>query len=518
MIKYILLQIALIILFFLPTNTLGQNRIKLVEKDGVLYFPCKINGIQLDYIFDTGAGIVTMNDSIYRSMILKGLISSQDSLGKEKFQDASGNFQECITFNIQKIELGNMVLENVKGAVLFNKNSPLLFGQSALKHLGKYNLDIQNKMLEFCNDSLIMASIGKRSNSNDTIIKNILDKIVHINGLGVGDFYYNKSKEQPVDLYNQLDSIITSHSYLSDLSKDTTNLIRAYSYLGVYYLNEYKITKGNRYINKLMEDKKFINFLARGEQCKLIIDSSIYYPHGKKPEHLILKQGDSSFYYENEITKERFYVQSANVGDGHWWNHEVKFELSNYALRGSLCEVVHQYFRTGNYLECVQYGAKVMSFFKIHYRNRSLSDIVILEDVAQAKVNLGDYYGALHDLDTAFKYSNVYCKENSALYEYSKRQCEPFILYCLKGICFFNLKKYTEAIAQFDKYFIKANAEANKEGTDKDNIYKNNSVAYYYRGLSKIEQKNTLSGCNDLSKAGELGNAQAYDAIKDKCN
>ena len=515
MIKYILLQIALIILFFLPTNTLGQNRIKLVEKDGVLYFPCKINGIQLDYIFDTGAGVVTMNDSIYRSMILKGLISSQDSLGKEKFQDASGNFQECITFNIQKIELGNMVLENVKGAVLFNKNSPLLFGQSALKHLGKYNLDIQNKMLEFGNDSLIMASIGKRSNSNDTIIKNILDKIVHINGLGVGDFYYNKSKDQPVDLYNQLDSIITSDSYLSDLSKDTTNLIRSYSYLGVYYLNENKITKGNRYIAKLIDDTKFINYLEKGEQCVLIIDSSIYYPRGKITNSIVLHKGDSSYYFENKITKERFYELSANSHDGHFANHELKFVLARDALQGAFKERVDQYFLTDHYLECIQYGAEILSFFKKHYHFSHSSEISILGNITQAKVNLGDYYGAIHDIDTLFKYSKVDCKEHPFLHELP---CEPFIFYCLKGICFFNLKKYTEAIAQFDKYFIKANAEANKEGTDKDNIYKNNSVAYYYRGLSKIEQKNTLAGCNDLSKAGELGNAQAYDAIKDKCN
>jgi hypothetical protein len=518
MIKYIFLQIALVILLLLPDNTQAQNRITLVENNGVLYFPCKVNGIQLDYIFDTGASVVTINDSIYRSMILKDLISSQDSIGKEKFQDASGNFQECVIFNIRKMEVGNMVLENIKGAVLSNNNSPLLFGQSALKHLGKYNLDIKNKMLEFGNDSLIMASIGKRSNSNDTIIKNILDKILDINEYGVGDIYYNKSKEQPVDLYNQLDSIINSDGYLSDLSKDTTNLIRAYSYLGVYYLNESKITKGNRYITKLMEDKKFINFLARGEQCRLIIDSSIYYPHGKKPEYLILTPGDSSYYYENKITKERFYVRSANSDDGHWWNHEAKFDFSLQALRGSLCEVVHQCFRTENNLECVQYGAKVLSFFKKYYHHRNTSDIGILEDVAQAKVNLGDYNGALHDIDTLFKYSKVYCKEYSVLYELTKSECEPFIFYCLKGICLFNLKRYTEAIAQFDKYFIKANAVLKKDETDKYDIHTSNSVAYYYRGLSKIELKNKLSGCEDLGKSGELGNAQAYEAIKDKCN
>jgi len=46
----------------------------------------------------------------------------------------------------------------------------------------------------------------------------------------------------------------------------------------------------------------------------------------------------------------------------------------------------------------------------------------------------------------------------------------------------------------------------------------NYAAAYLNRGLIKIglEQKN--SGCLDLSKAGELGYAKAYESIKYYCN
>ena len=56
------------------------------------------------------------------------------------------------------------------------------------------------------------------------------------------------------------------------------------------------------------------------------------------------------------------------------------------------------------------------------------------------------------------------------LYE-KKQQTDMNKLVLFNKILNLNTKKYTEAIAQFDKYFIQANAEANKEGTDKNNIY-----------------------------------------------
>jgi hypothetical protein len=42
--------------------------------------------------------------------------------------------------------------------------------------------------------------------------------------------------------------------------------------------------------------------------------------------------------------------------------------------------------------------------------------------------------------------------------------------------------------------------------------------AYFMRGILRIDFGDTKNGCLDLSKAGELGDLKAYEAIKEKCN
>jgi hypothetical protein len=46
----------------------------------------------------------------------------------------------------------------------------------------------------------------------------------------------------------------------------------------------------------------------------------------------------------------------------------------------------------------------------------------------------------------------------------------------------------------------------------------NYAGAYSGRGIAKIRSGQKDSGCLDLSKAGELGFAEAYESIKKLCN
>ena len=46
----------------------------------------------------------------------------------------------------------------------------------------------------------------------------------------------------------------------------------------------------------------------------------------------------------------------------------------------------------------------------------------------------------------------------------------------------------------------------------------NSAAVYYGRGLVKLIIMQKESGCLDLSKAGELGYAEAYESIKKHCN
>jgi tetratricopeptide (TPR) repeat protein len=89
---------------------------------------------------------------------------------------------------------------------------------------------------------------------------------------------------------------------------------------------------------------------------------------------------------------------------------------------------------------------------------------------------------------------------------------------------------YTSAIAQKESYveayfnrgkakqYLQAYEDAINDCTKIIQINSKNIDAYYMRGILRINFGDTKNGCLDLSKAGELGDLKAYEAIKEKCN
>ena len=75
--------------------------------------------------------------------------------------------------------------------------------------------------------------------------------------------------------------------------------------------------------------------------------------------------------------------------------------------------------------------------------------------------------------------------------------------YYIRGNTKYELKDYRGAIQDYNKAI-----ELNPKDYE----------AYNNRGLAKISLGQKKDGCLDLSKAGELGHAQAYEAIKKNCN
>ncbi len=102
------------------------------------------------------------------------------------------------------------------------------------------------------------------------------------------------------------------------------------------------------------------------------------------------------------------------------------------------------------------------------------------------KMKLQDYYGAIADYTTA-----IALNENYVEAYFNRGKAKQF------------LQAYEDAINDCSK-IISINAKS--------------VDAYYMRGLLRIEFGDTKNGCLDLSKAGELGDQKAYDAIKERCN
>jgi tetratricopeptide (TPR) repeat protein len=102
------------------------------------------------------------------------------------------------------------------------------------------------------------------------------------------------------------------------------------------------------------------------------------------------------------------------------------------------------------------------------------------------KMKLQDYYGAIDDYSAAIAINENYIES------------------------YFNRGKA--------KQYLLAYEDAINDCTKIIQINPKNIDAYYMRGLLKINFGDLKNGCLDLSKAGELGDLKAYEAIKEKCN
>lgn len=118
-----------------------------MEKEGGVYrIPCKINGLRLKLIFDTGASNVCLSESVALMMLENDYLKTDDIQGISSSQVADGRIVNNTKIILRKIEIGDRVLENVEAVVIHNQTAPLLLGQSAIKRLGKYSIS-GNKLI-----------------------------------------------------------------------------------------------------------------------------------------------------------------------------------------------------------------------------------------------------------------------------------------------------------------------------------------------------------------------------------
>lgn len=140
-------QILLLFYILLPcTNSFCQTTIEMEKVSGVYMIPCKINGLSLKFVLDTGAANVSISETEALFMLKNGYLKKGDLGEKEYYSLANGEITEGITLNIREIEIGNVLLQNVKASILLQQKAPLLLGQTILERLGAYKV-VGNKFI-----------------------------------------------------------------------------------------------------------------------------------------------------------------------------------------------------------------------------------------------------------------------------------------------------------------------------------------------------------------------------------
>jgi tetratricopeptide (TPR) repeat protein len=136
---------------------------------------------------------------------------------------------------------------------------------------------------------------------------------------------------------------------------------------------------------------------------------------------------------------------------------------------------------------------------------------------------LEDFYGVLNDYDKIIELGVPPDNTDMAT------------MYNNKAYTLVKLKKFNEALPLVNKaiqlnsnqwyiwdtrgeiYFQLGYYQKCIEDMTKAISIKADQNSYFFRGFAKIKMSDKTSGCQDLSKSGELGNANAYTEIKKYC-
>ena len=130
-------------------KTTSSSVIRMREESGVYFVPIKINGVDMEFVFDTGASSISISQTEAMFLLKQGKLTENDVREKIQFIDANGDISDGTRINLKEVQIGDVVVYNVEASVVHNLEAPLLFGQSAMNRFGKITIDYDNNIIKF---------------------------------------------------------------------------------------------------------------------------------------------------------------------------------------------------------------------------------------------------------------------------------------------------------------------------------------------------------------------------------
>ena len=127
----------------------GKTILKMEKSNGVYLIPIEVNGVSMSFIFDTGAGLISISATEAAFLYKQGKLKDEDFIGKANFVDANGDISEGTIIILKTIKIGDRVISDIQASVVHNLVAPLLLGQSALEKFGKVSIDYSKNEITF---------------------------------------------------------------------------------------------------------------------------------------------------------------------------------------------------------------------------------------------------------------------------------------------------------------------------------------------------------------------------------
>ena len=164
-------------------TTIQRIGIKMEKSGGVFTIPCYVNGVKMNFIFDTGASnvCISLTEALFLSK--NGYLDDDDIIGTGYTKVADGSIVENMEINLHSIEIGGVMVTDVRAIVTKSIDAPLLLGQSAIQKLGRIEMDGDSIFIFKKGINLPKATENKRVITSETLSEfTWWDKVKHFFG------------------------------------------------------------------------------------------------------------------------------------------------------------------------------------------------------------------------------------------------------------------------------------------------------------------------------------------------
>lgn len=137
--------------YFDETDTIDpeEGEVPFVVKNEGMVVRGEVNGLPLNFIFDTGASVISISSVEAAFMLKNDYLEESDLGGVRQFRLASGEFVDGTVVNLREVNLGGVVFKNVRASIQNNQEAPVLLGQSMLARMSSYNINRENNTISF---------------------------------------------------------------------------------------------------------------------------------------------------------------------------------------------------------------------------------------------------------------------------------------------------------------------------------------------------------------------------------
>lgn len=255
-------KIILLLVLITSYTASCQIEFKINEDYGVYLIPCKVNGVPLEFIFDTGATNVSISITEANFMLKNGLLDETDIKESIRYQIANGEINNGTKINLKEIEIGGYILHNIDAQIVYEQSAPLLLGQSALNKLGK--VVIENKILKIYPKSNILSK-EKIFESTKKTLEYALDYE------GEKTYMYGTFKENYLGVYTSIELEEPNYDYHEPTIEPYEKMSKDYAFDQAKVINQNNQVYLKRIENSGIEIIVFMfDYDLKGKKTRLI--------------------------------------------------------------------------------------------------------------------------------------------------------------------------------------------------------------------------------------------------------